>query len=149
MKYFHKQRLLKLAHFLDSVPRKKFDIGSFITVKSDNLGEDFSDEYDYWTVKALKNNECGTVACACGWAATIPSFRKAGYKLNDFGTIMFNGEKDWGAIEDFFGLEETESSYLFLGSSYPYDYKTTPKQVKQRILKFLKQKEKDNVLSKN
>jgi hypothetical protein len=58
MDKMHAKRLLKLAALLDTVPRKEFDLNRWKLERS-----------------------CGTVACACGWAATIPAFRRAGLSL--------------------------------------------------------------------
>jgi len=50
----NKKRLLKLADYLDTVPRKNFNI-------------------DIW--------RCGSVGCAMGHACDIPAFKRVGLKL--------------------------------------------------------------------
>jgi hypothetical protein len=59
------QRLLKLADFLDTVDPSNFN-------------------YNYWHTglreprTAPQEPECGTTACALGWAAHVPEFQEAG-----------------------------------------------------------------------
>lgn len=59
--YVYRQRLLKLANFLDALPRKKFDLCSY--VNTENVDDDVS------VKKNLLN--CGTTACAIGWCPTV------------------------------------------------------------------------------
>jgi len=81
------QRLLRLAEFLATVPRKRFDMGKWV---------------------------CGTTACAAGWAHNIPEFREAGYRLNWAVGPMFNDERGFRALRLFFELKNAfESEHLF------------------------------------
>src|SRR4051812_34205362 len=68
----HARRLLKLANKLETVPRKKFDMGQW-----------------WGPVRDAQENVCGTAGCALGWATTVPSFRAAGLslKVNKFGGV--------------------------------------------------------------
>jgi hypothetical protein len=59
----HARRLLKLADFLRTVPQREFDMGE-------------------WHKGSESGSVCKTVACAAGWACSIPSFRRAGLRLN-------------------------------------------------------------------
>jgi hypothetical protein len=52
----NKERLLKLADFLDALPPERFNYGSWV-------GDDW---------KGMQDLSCGTTACALGWATTIP-----------------------------------------------------------------------------
>lgn len=61
----NKKRLLKLAGFLEALPPKRFDYNAWV-------GDDWAGKQDL---------SCGTTACALGWAATIPAFRKLGLQL--------------------------------------------------------------------
>lgn len=61
----YKNRLLKLADFLETVPPKRFRFSSWV-------GDDWQGREDL---------SCGTTACAVGWASTIPAFRKLGLRL--------------------------------------------------------------------
>lgn len=97
-------RLLKLARFLDTLPPERFYFGRWAS--------------------AVCIDDCGTTACAMGWATTIPAFRKLGLRLfnnNGFPWVGMEGddsfywqsnpEKAGAAI---FGLDEEEFSFLFL-----------------------------------
>lgn len=117
---------MKLAEFLRTIKRSKFDLGVF--VENDKLGR-----YE-WDTKAL--NECGTTACACGWACTIPSFRKAGLKLEK-GFLKYKGAFNFTAASEFFGITLIEAEYLFDPLYYKKADNTTPIEVSNRIKKFV------------
>lgn len=127
MKTGHK-RLLKLVDILRQVPRKQFDMSVWCT-----------------------DDECGTVACAAGWACMDPDFRRAGLsfsKRNDSGPwrgfdrapslTLKDGtvvNDEWCALEQFFDLTNDEAEYLFM----PHLGKpNTPKAVATRMEKFVR-----------
>ncbi len=58
MTKIHAKRLLKLAAFLEKVPKKNFDFATFVEERG-----------------------CGTVGCALGLAATMPEFKRLGAKI--------------------------------------------------------------------
>ena len=139
MKYYHKNRLLKLAAFLDNVPPERFDLSFWYGRFLD--GGSHVNDYEYF-----KNN-CGTAACAIGWACTIPSFRKAGLRINpnsDYGenyyTPVYKSYREFTAVNEFFGLEIQDSQHLFFDSSYPERFRTSPKTVADRIREFVSNK---------
>ena len=93
MKHFHKNRLLKLATFLDTLPRAQFD---FATV--------------------FEKRECGTVGCAMGWTpAVFPrlvKYKDWGYGNSDVRTKRRLG---FGAVaQEIFGLTTPEAMGLFV-----------------------------------
>lgn len=114
-----KRRLLKLADFLDELPKsKKFEMRWW--------ADDITDD---------GRPACGTSACAAGWAACIPSFRRAGYKLSRewIGpTPSFQGRIGDGAIEKFFDIGVGAVRTLF-GSHNP----NSPKAAARRIRKLV------------
>jgi hypothetical protein len=60
------KRLLKLAKFLETkVPKGRFN---------------YDIVFSNYSVKLKGGPECGTAACAMGWACSIPEFRKLGLK---------------------------------------------------------------------
>jgi hypothetical protein len=103
------QRLRKLADFLKTVPEAKFDIGDWAT-KGFNPGNP-------------EASECGSVACAVGWACTIPEFQAEGLHMHNSTPIYAaedgNAYQSWHAARIFFGLDYDESQQLFSGSYYP------------------------------
>lgn len=132
------KRLLKLAAFLRTVPRKRFDYASWV-------GEDWQGAQDL---------SCGTTGCALGWAATMSQFRRLGLRLK--GNSYFGGEVVLGrsggvnAAKRLFGLTYEEAEYLFVPNdgynSDPLDFeyhddldetKATPKYVARKIEKFV------------
>lgn len=136
MKYYHKNRLLKLADFLDTVPRKKFNLYDWITKKSDNTAT---------TIDHIK--KCGFAGCAVGWAMTLPSFKKAGLKSmgrqqyrfqygQAFSIPYYKGKENWFAVAEFFGVVGYDAEELFSVDSYSEN--ATPKMVARRIRKFVK-----------
>jgi hypothetical protein len=76
------KRLTTLATFMEKLPasaNKHFKMRQWFLHTGDH-------EHDIgFEVERKDMNHCGTVACALGWAATVPSFRKAGLKLHQTG----------------------------------------------------------------
>lgn len=140
----YKERLLELAKFLRKLPAKRFNFATWV-------GEDW---------KGKKDLSCGTTACALGWAATIPSLRKAGLRLvkiphNYVNAVVCMKDEDHPnsmspelASEKVFGLNSAEFEYLFVPGSSPPDEMSdlddgpedyaTPKEVAKHIRMFVK-----------
>lgn len=118
------ERLTKLAELLDTVPPDRFNM-------------------DYWglaphgDLEDLNIAECGTAACALGWACSIPEFRAAGLRLRKIGTSIrydhFSPEikirsEAYPALEvaheafhagaKFFDITLEQSEWLFLPREY-------------------------------
>lgn len=114
------KRLLKLANFLETkVQNKGFNLKTWKTV-----------------------NKCGTVACAGGWACSIPSFKKAGLKLElyDFSQyfmIRYKIWEDFAAVSKFFDISIEEAEFLFLNNKYPKSHRSK-NYVAKRIRSFVK-----------
>lgn len=145
-----RNRLLKLADFLDKLPRERFDYGSWV-------GSDWKGKPDL---------SCGTTACALGWATTMPEFRRLGLRLTkgrpDPSNDVFDAnmcvtlkqsharatlDGSFKAASKVFGLSEEESEYLFApNADHPYDDygkwspggEATPKEVARHIRRFVK-----------
>lgn len=108
----NKERLLRLADFLEKdIPREKFNL-------------------DVWC--SGEWYECGTTACACGWATQIPEFAEAGFKLIPFrcevdgeryfsSDLYFQESYGFDAVTDFFSIHRDSARYLFYNQSYPED----------------------------
>lgn len=136
--HVYKKRLLKLADFLDKLPKKRFLYEKWV-------GDDW---------KGKKDLSCGTTACALGWATTIPLFQKLGIHLGPW----FNGQqlinaplmkgKEKSSPEEvgweIFGLSAWDYSFVFIPNRENLDYgfsspdeDATPKQVATHIRKFV------------
>ena len=119
------RRLLKLAAFLEKLPRKRF-------------------EYSYWVGTDWKGKtdlSCGTTACALGWATTIPEFRVAGLKLTQRGDpINYRaGATGFSAAQGIFGISWDQAHSLFMPSTEA-EHKATPKYVARKIRRFVKER---------
>lgn len=122
MKHFHYNRLLKLADFLDKLPRRLFDY------------TDYGMDND-----SGKLANCKTAACAWGWAPSVPSIRRAGLKWRKgFPSTLLEGEVE--PLEEsaakVFGLNDEEATYLFLSGLDAL--RRAPKGVAKKIRNFVK-----------
>jgi hypothetical protein len=109
-----KDRLLKLAEFLEALPPERLDM-------------------EIWASRRFDPADCGTCACAFGWAATIPEFRELGLELDisEFGSgsVWYQRTSGFAAAEAFFGLSIEDAKSLF-GN---FDRGRTPKDVARDI----------------
>jgi len=122
------KRLSLLAWYLRSVPRQYFGLMSWLYLNGSKFVNGL-----------LKDIECGTTACAIGWAGHVPEFRKFGFKLLDNGLIVpsYKGTRGWEAVEKFFGLTSAEALHLFSMYHYSKGNGTLPFEVANRIDKFV------------
>ncbi len=122
-------RLLRLAAFLRTLPRKRFNYNVWV-------GHDWRGAADL---------SCGTTACALGWATTIPSLRRAGLQLvsrgiGQYGYVVLKTKgrrqvySSMTAAQEVFSLNELEASYIFVPSD---DGDATAKQVARKIERFV------------
>lgn len=133
----NKKRLLKLADFLETVPRRAFDIGGWQT-KAPTKPE------------GKKQGECGFAGCAVGWATHAKLFR--GLRLEQYfdGGVAFPVYEDregFDACAQLFDIHgyfppEHQLAYQdfaeYLFSPDAYETPPTPKQVAARIRAFVK-----------
>jgi hypothetical protein len=126
----HKERLTRLADFLDGLGPDQFSIYSWVH----NPGE------------GEKPGGCGTVACAAGWACTLPDFNAVGFDFPVFGykptyrtpSKLYSGDE---ALCKFFGLTLEQSGDIFYPGAYvrPDFGRIEPRHVAARIRGLLKQ----------
>jgi hypothetical protein len=74
-------------------------------------------------------HNCGCTACATGYAGLDPWFRERGFMTEKDGRVMFNDERGWSALTEFYDLDEFAAEYLFM----PHENYTTPEDVINRI----------------
>jgi len=124
----NKERLLVLANFLDGLKPEELHMPG-------------------WG----GTTECGTVACAAGWATKIKEFNDAGYVKNprflflepallEHGMVAETG---WDAIQVFFGLDRHQATHIFLDASYlqhPNWPDLLPADVSSRIRKLVEER---------
>jgi hypothetical protein len=114
-KVMNKERLKRLANYLDTVKPEEFN---------------------------LKDWKCGTVACAVGHACSIPEFSAAGLKLEfvhgiNRWTPILGDDESWEAVKLFFGIDDADARWLFCMHDYESGYETTAAQVSARIREFV------------
>lgn len=126
-------RLSRLADFLDTLPPERFDFGT-------------------WASDA-DINQCGTTACALGWATTIPEFQALGLQLRPVEDPIikcFVALESWvddsntfaasiAACGSVFGLTSKEAQYLFF-PEYHLPFDASANQVAAHIRKFVASK---------
>lgn len=113
-----KRRLLTLIRFMESAPKsvsRRFSMGVWFM----HLDGKHSHGIEPGTVvNRTILNQCGTKACALGWAATIPALRKAGLKLvatDGIGAVRYRDHD--GTLESasaFFELDHHSTHNLFM-----------------------------------
>lgn len=129
------KRLLKLADFLETIPRKSFDLARW------QASEPTKPE-------GKKQGDCGFAGCAIGWATHGQLFRGLRFVFDEGFQEMvpfYNGTEGWSGIDELFALEPVDhdidsgqAEYLFTDTSYP-SLSVTPKQVATRIRKFVRE----------
>jgi hypothetical protein len=87
-------------------------------------------------------HECGTTACAMGWAVTIPEFRRDGLTLINVGvgdfmsmSPCFDSRLGYHAADAFFGIPHDIALHFFSPSAYINE--PGPEDVANRIDLFL------------
>lgn len=121
-----KDRLLKLADYLETVPRRAFEISAW-------------KERDATKPEGNTPGDCGFAGCAVGWAAHTRMFRglRFGKGVNS-DEIYYGHYSNFTAVEKLFSFDREAATYLFDSVSYP-NFSATPKQVAKRIRKFVKE----------
>jgi len=115
------KRLMKLADFLETVPRKKFDIGMWVTSRATEPEGD-------------KPGECGFGACAMGWAVHAELFEGLSFALCDW--PKYEGRIGLDAAQTLFDIHMDTAKHFFIADEYP-GRRATPKQVAKRIRAFV------------
>lgn len=140
-------RLNKLADFLDTIPRNKFDLGVIVRNANCNTRTEEGNECpfsDRQLINEVKEGSCGTAACAIGWCPTVFPGLFRWVVQRDYGDVDIvvehkaSGETDFEAAEAAFELDEDESRYLFGTEDYVNGERTTAKTVAKRIREFIK-----------
>lgn len=96
------RRLLKLAAFLDTVPRQRFNYETWVGAS--------------W--QGAPDLSCGTTACALGWAASMPTFRRLGLHLVAIPGVNPNSEWESGAYVVYGNLEAEEAGAALFGLTF-------------------------------
>lgn len=142
-----KDLLLELADFLEKLDSSRFDIRTWRRPDRKSVGF-VSDEQ--------LNINCNTVACAVGWAATLPSWKEAGFyvghlevRAEDLGSvsskphimsmIRWKGNPEvesYDAVQQGLDLYPRMAEVLFDYNNYADEELTEPETVAERIREF-------------
>lgn len=107
------ERLRTLYSILTGVPNKKLRLNSFV---------DMSGVYGWFAPTAeMVNHQCGSSACALGWAALYPEFQALGLRLNKDEQVHFKKKVNLHAGCAFFALSEDECILFNTFSSTYWD----------------------------
>lgn len=139
------RRLLKLAGFLETLHHSKFNLNEWVAgIKTKLMSE-----------APTKKGDCGTTACAVGWLPAIfPKswgWTKPKAFYDSFGNpanadIMYKrwpdsemtqGQK-LAAAADFFSIDYSDATELFMPAEYTRGDRTTAKMVARRIRHLVK-----------
>jgi len=131
MKQIQANRLVSVLNMLETLPKEA-------TFNISHWANDAGRRTEPTLKKAL---DCGTSACAVGWAILlIPAWRKQfsfkgiGLSLNEGTHIEMELSTTFSAIGEFTGITTTQSEYLFAPYKYPVIHaNVTPSMVVTRI----------------
>jgi hypothetical protein len=93
------KRLRTLYSVLAGIPNRRIYLGNFYG-GTQQVGEQFV-------------HNCGTTACAGGWAAVYPEFVAAGLYADEGGTIRFGDATDFSALAKFFDIDYSDVCEVF------------------------------------
>lgn len=173
MKQFHANRLNKLADFLDDLEPKLFNLRTWCTIVDGPIkniaAREEMDLFEFDSAHPIKPEDiirgCGSTACALGWAASMPEFRKRGLglfvegdQISDIaagycpvgedtqivGDVYYKPENGGGLFYEgieagaaFFGLDLVDAKWLFYPDSYGVSHPTAS-HVAKRIRQAIK-----------
>lgn len=151
--YVGNNRLLKLADHLEQLPRSAIRMDSWVsehttgnqyvqlTPEIRKQLEEVSDGHLALPASIDKVRGCGFAACAVGWAGTIKSFKRAGFKVEtgnySSGTFdpSYDGSGGFTAVQEFFAVTESQAEYMFGPTAYGESARPRPSTVANRIRK--------------
>lgn len=136
------ERLNKLIELLETIPDADFDLRNWIG-KYNGV-----QMIDYVKPDLSFEGDCGTVACAIGWACLDPWFNSQGLKLDDSPTLRTSEPiyycpvdefkyHSFSAVGMFFDIARDKAEELFLHSKYPETDRVKPSQVIEKIKEFM------------
>lgn len=112
-------------------------------VQSHHTDEEFN-LLTWYTDGSLSSYECETSACAVGWCCQDAWFQQQGLTLLKeryyISYPVFSGFKEWYAVREFFGIDESTATFLFSEESYAeLEFDFVPvEEVIERIEMFIK-----------
>jgi hypothetical protein len=95
---------------------------------------------DYKHYRPLKLKQCGTAACACGWAPKRVPESGMKHKRGRGYTPFYGKLESWDAVTECFGIRAAEAIRLFDVDHYKPEDIDNPVVVSKRILSFVERK---------
>ena len=116
----HIERLRALYAMIAGIPEERIELETWRSRSVNSHDPNWGKEV---TNKDLLSQDCGTLACAVGWACAHPEFQKQGLRW-DGGPIYRRRDGlrrfGWEAVESFFGIHYGLAKFLFSVESIPY-----------------------------
>lgn len=126
------RKLVELLNGVHAANPKSFDLGSWVGTDGDDsklndILKQYAADTDFDPRPTL--TECGTTACACGYAALDPWFRAQGFGINSDRQLVYRHPErltqlGWDAVYTFFNLSRSVANYLFSSECYRDDWNT-------------------------
>ena len=116
----HIERLRALYAMIAGIPEERIELETWRARPIKPHDPDWSKEV---TNKDLLSQDCGTLACAVGWACAHPEFQKQGLGWDGSPVYRPKGGRrrfGWDAAESFFGIHYGLAKFLFSVESIPY-----------------------------
>ena len=121
MEAVHIERLRALYAMIAGIPEERIELETWRARIVKPYDPNWSKEV---TNKDLLSQDCGTLACAVGWACAHPEFQKQG--LGWYGGSPIYRRRGglrrlgWEAVESFFGIRYGLAKFLFSVENIPY-----------------------------
>ena len=112
----HIERLRTLYAMIAGIPEERIELETWRSRAVKPNDPDWSKEV---TNKDLLSQDCGTLACAVGWACAHPEFQKQCLGW-DGGSPIYRRRFGWEAVESFFGIHYGLAKFLFSVENIPY-----------------------------
>lgn len=117
----HIERLRALYAMIAGIPEERIELETWRSRSVNSYDPNWSKEV---TNKDLLSQDCGTLACAVGWACAHPEFQKQGLGW-DGGSPTYRHRDGlrgfgWDAVESFFGIRYGLAKFLFSVENIPY-----------------------------
>lgn len=120
MQAVHIERLRALYAMIAGIPKERIELERWRSRVVKPNDPDWSKEV---TNKDLLAQDCGTLACAVGWACAHPEFQKRGLRWDGSPVYRHKGglrRFGWDAVESFFGIRYGLAMFLFSVENIPY-----------------------------
>ena len=115
MQAVHIERLRALYAMVAGIPKERIELEAWRSRLVKSYDSNWSKEV---TNKDLLSQDCGTLACAVGWACAHPEFQKQGLRWDE--VPVYRRRFGWDAVESFFGIHYGLAMFLFSVENIPY-----------------------------